>query len=302
MCPNCRAFITTNDKVCPYCEVQLAKKAVVQNDSSEAIGGLIPHHRFTTVCILLINTGLYIATVLYSMKNGHAASGDLDSNTLYDFGAKFQTIWTGQWWRLITAGFLHGGLMHILMNSWVLWDIGTQVEQSYGTSRYLVIYLVSTITGFLGSLLWAPLVLSIGASAGIFGLFGAMIALGLRDRSAYGAAIRQMYMRWAGLCLVLGILPALFGISFMDNAAHIGGITGGFVVAYIAGTPKFSHMVEAIWRGACGVMLAITALAFVQMFLSLAGQKPLYGRACSLRTRPTLASTAPTAPDPRPAR
>jgi rhomboid protease GluP len=275
MCPNCRAFITTDDKVCPYCEVQVGARAAERRTPQDVLGGLIPHARFTTVMILLINTGLYIATLIYSSKSGHASGTDLDSNTLYDFGAKAPAILFGQWWRLITAGFLHGGLMHILMNSWVLFDIGTQVEESYGTSRYLVIYLVSTVTGFLGSLLWSPGVLSIGASAGIFGLFGAMIALGMRDRSAYGAAIRKMYVRWAGLCLVIGILPSLIGISFMDNAAHIGGITGGFVVAYLAGTPKFSRTVEGFWRAACGVMLAITVLAFVQMFLALVGQKPV---------------------------
>jgi hypothetical protein len=74
---------------------------------------------------------------------------------------------------------------------------------------------------------------------------------------------------------VIGILPAVFGFSFMDNAAHIGGITGGFVVAYLAGTPKFSKAVEGFWRGACAIMLAITVLAFAQMFLALVGQKPL---------------------------
>jgi rhomboid protease GluP len=276
MCPNCRAFITTNDKTCPYCDVQVGARAIERRAPADVMGGLIPHARFTTVMILLVNTGLYIATLIYASKNGHGMGTDLDNNTLFDFGAKAPAILFGQWWRLITAGFLHGGLMHILMNSWVLWDVGTQVEQSYGTSRYLVIYLISTVTGFLGSLLWAPGVLSIGASAGILGLIGAMIALGVRDRSAYGAALRQMYVRWALLCLAIGILPALIGISFgMDNAAHIGGITGGFVVAYIAGTPKFSRAVEAFWRAACGVMLAVTAVAFVQMFLALVGQRPL---------------------------
>ena len=102
--------------------------------------------------------------------------------------------------------------------------------------------------GFLASAWWAPDVPSIGASAGIFGLIGAMIALGVRDRSAYGAMIRSMYTRWALYGLALGILPAFFGISFMDNAAHIGGVTSGFVIAYVAGTPRFSGATETLWR------------------------------------------------------
>ena len=266
MCPNCRAFITTSDKVCPYCEVQVGPRAIERRSPPDVLGGLIPHARFTTFVILLINTGLYVATLLYSSRltGGHNGM-DLDGQTLFLFGAKETgAILAGQWWRLITAGFLHGGLLHILMNSWVLFDLGAQVEETYGTSRYLVLYFVSTITGFMASAYWSS-ALSIGASAGIFGLIGAMIALGLRDRSAYGAAVRSLYVRWAIYGLLMGLLP-FFGI---DNAAHIGGLAGGFIVAYLARTPGVSRTIEGFWRGAAGVALAITALAFAQMIMWL---------------------------------
>src|SRR5437764_14541997 len=128
----------------------------------------------------------------------------------------------GQWWRLITAGFLHGGLIHILMNSWVLFDLGAQVEEAYETSRYITFYIFSTITGFYASYYWSPGVPSIGASAGIFGLIGAMIALGFREKSAYGAELRSLYIRWAVYGLLLGDLS----IMPVDNAAHIGRLAG----------------------------------------------------------------------------
>jgi rhomboid protease GluP len=274
MCPNCRAFITTDDKICPYCQVSVGPRAADRRSPADVMGGLIPHARFTTMMILLINTGFYIATVLYSMKNGGRGGLDLDGQTLFDFGAKdSQAIFIyGQWWRLITAGFLHGGLVHILMNSWVLFDLGVQVEQAYGTARYLVFYFLSTITGFLASAYWSP-VLSIGASAGIFGLIGAMIALGVRDRSSYGAALRTVYGRWALYGLAIGILPSLIGISFMDNAAHVGGIAGGFAVAYFAGAPGFSRTAEGFWRGAAAVAGIMTLFAFVKMFMFLTTQR-----------------------------
>ncbi len=271
MCPNCRAFITTDDKVCPYCDLRLETRAVDKRTPADVLGGLIPHARFTTMMILLVNVGMYIATVLYSMRGNRGGGMDLDVQTLLDFGAKYSyaIFALGQWWRLITAGFLHGGLLHIGMNMWVLFDLGVQVEETYGTSRYLVFYFVSTVCGYLVSSWWAPMTPSIGASAGIFGLIGAMIALGVRDRSAYGAMIRSVYTRWAMYGLALGILPSLFGISFMDNAAHIGGISSGFAIAYVAGTPRFSRTVEAFWRAAAGIALALTALAFAEMFLWL---------------------------------
>jgi rhomboid protease GluP len=264
MCPNCRAFITTSDKVCPYCDMKLGPPAIERRSPADVLGGLIPHARFTTVVILLINTGFYIAMVLQSMRSGGAGSvTDFDLRTLVDFGAKYGPgIRAGQWWRLLTAGFLHGGLLHILMNSWVLFDLGAQTEESYGTSRYVTIYIFSTITGFYASFLWSPGTVSIGASAGIFGLIGAMIALGMRDRSSYGAAVRSIYMRWAIYGLLLGLLP-FFAV---DNAAHIGGLAGGFVLGYIAGTPRFTSPMERVWQIAAGIAVGLTAVAFAYMF------------------------------------
>jgi rhomboid protease GluP len=271
MCPNCRAFITVDDKTCPYCEAQLGPRAIDRRSPPDVLGGLIPHARFTTMMILLLNTGLYVAMILRSAKTGSGGGMDMDFNTLYDFGAKVRSpILLGQWWRLITAGFLHGGLFHILMNSWALFDLGAQVEESYGTSRYVVFYFFTTITGFLASFFWTP-ALSIGSSAGIFGLIGAMIALGVRDRSAWGAHVRGLYTRWAVYGLLMGLLP-FFGI---DNAAHLGGLAGGFAIALIAGRPTYSQLTERFWQVAAGVSLAVTGFAFAQVFLRMFGSQPL---------------------------
>jgi rhomboid protease GluP len=152
--------------------MQLGPRAIERRDPGEVLGGLIPHARFTTIMILLINTGLFLADYL----NPQAG--------LTRFGASLPAPYMqGQWWRLITAGFLHGGVFHILMNSWVLFDLGAEVEQLYGTSRLIVFYFVSTITGFWTSS-HLGLHSSVGSSAGIFGLIGAMLAFGVRTGRA----------------------------------------------------------------------------------------------------------------------
>ena len=176
MCPHCRAFITIKDKVCPYCNEPLAPKQE-QSDGGGMVGGFIPQVRFNTMIILLINFGLYMATTIYAMQGGGESSWmSLDIRTLVAFGAKWNTgIAHGEVWRLVTAGFLHGNLLHILMNSWVLFDLGAQVEELYGASRMLVIYFVASVAGFVASAMWSPAV-SVGASAALFGLIGAMIA------------------------------------------------------------------------------------------------------------------------------
>jgi rhomboid protease GluP len=265
MCPNCRAFITSDDKICPYCQAQVGERAVDRSAPSDVLGGLIPHQRFVTMLILLINTGLYLATMLRTQQQGGSGFGDPSMQTLVDFGAKYAPyiFYRGEWWRLITAGYLHGGLLHILMNSWVLFDLGPQVNQAYGTPRFLSIYFLSSVTGYLASLYWSPSV-SIGASAALTGLIGAMIAFGTRERSAFGAALRRQYIQWMIYLVIFGLV-----IPNVDNAAHVGGFAGGFVVAYLAGTPGFSEAKENIWRFAAGLALAVTGWAFFEMFMHL---------------------------------
>ena len=265
MCPHCRAFITNSDRVCAYCHEPVGDRAIDRRSPADVLGGLIPHERFTTTMILLINVGFYMATVVYSMGSGNSgAFMNLDSRTLYQFGAKFRaSILEGEWWRLVTAGFLHGGLMHIAMNMYVFYDLGPQVEEIFGTHRFLAIYLLSSAGGFLASTYWAD-TLSIGASAALFGLIGAMIALGVRSRSSMGAAIRGMYIRYAIGGLLFGLLPYFH----IDNAAHIGGLATGFAVAYVAGTPRLtSSASEQAWRWA-----AWASSCFVKMYLSFSLQ------------------------------
>jgi len=88
-----------------------------------------------------------------------------------------------------------------------------------------------------------------------------MIALGMRDKSSYGAAIRSHYLQWGIYAL---ILSALFAAT--DNAAHIGGVTGGFSIAYLAGTPRLTGAGERIWRMGGAAAVALTVLAFGFMF------------------------------------
>ena len=218
------------------------------------MGGLIPHAHFTTVLILLINFGLFMATTWLSQGMGQ-------NEALWALGGKFgrSIVIDHQWWRLVTAGFLHGGWLHILMNSWVLYDLGAQTEQIYDTPRFLVIYFAGTVVGFYLSLVESPGILSIGASAGIMGLIGAMIAFGVANRSSVGRAIRNFYLKWVAYILVLGFI----GFGNTDNWAHIGGLIGGFAVGYVAGTPVRSSVVrEALWRVLAGICIAVTVGSF----------------------------------------
>ncbi len=266
MCPHCRAFITTRDKVCPYCNEPVAPRTYRQEPNA-LLAGFIPQARYTTVLILLINLGFYLATGLYSTRGGSGSFMDIDATTLVAFGAAYSPfVFAGQWWRLVTAGFLHGGLLHILFNSWALFDVGAQVDQIYGTPRMLVIYFISTVTGFFTSMMIRPVNgLSIGASAALCGLIGAMVAAGVKDRSAFGSVIRGAYIRWFIWILVFSLMPGV------DMAAHVGGFVGGFAIGWLAGggETRFANAwTNRLWQLCAVFAVILTACCFLKMYLS----------------------------------
>jgi len=262
MCPNCRAFITITDRVCPYCGAQLGPRAVDMR-ATRLAASLLPRANLTAIVILVINVAFYLAEVAVSYKFTH--STDISGQVAVLFGAKYAPlIFHGQWWRLITAGFLHGGFWHIAMNAWAIFILVTEVEQFYGTSRLLFAYVFSTITGFLCSLYWSPQSLSLGASAACFGMFGIMLAMGLRGRAdPLVQAVRAHYIQWLIIGLVLSLVPGV------DLAAHVGGFIGGFLVGLVAGLPGLPNTPrESLWKVLAGLAIAVTAYSFLRDFAS----------------------------------
>jgi rhomboid protease GluP len=267
MCPNCRAFISSSDRVCPYCEANVGPRAVDIRSSQNL--NFIPRAYTTSVLILVINFALYLAMVIVSVRFspdstasalGHVWSG-FSSAVLVLFGGKYAPFifQYDQWWRLITAGFLHGGLLHIAINMWVMFELVAEVEQFYGTPRLIVMYVGSTFTGFLLSLWWSPMSLSIGASAACFGLIGAMLAIGLQRTNPLAQAVRSYYMKWA----IYGLIFSFFPGPNIDIAAHVGGLAGGFAIGYITGFPGLpGSPKERFWTIFAGALVVITVLCF----------------------------------------
>lgn len=131
----------------------------------------------------------------------------------------------GQWYRMITSGFLHYGWWHIALNMWALWILGSAVEQFAGRARMGWIYAVSLLAGSVGALILSPHALTAGASGAIFGLMGAIF---LAHR-AQGIPFRQSPLLWI---LVLN-LAFTFGVGGISIGGHLGGLIGGAFAGYV---------------------------------------------------------------------
>lgn len=167
------------------------------------------------------------------------AGGSTNNLVLLKFGAlSTQLVQAGEWWRLLTPVFVHIGFAHILINSITLYFIGIYIEQLFGHWRMLVIYLASALAGNLLSAYLLPMSLSAGASTAIFGMFGAFIMLGLTFREY--PAIRYLSRQFLVL-VVLNIVTDLM-VPGIDLAGHLGGLVGGFLVAYTVGAPKIGQV------------------------------------------------------------
>jgi membrane associated rhomboid family serine protease len=194
------------------------------------------------VCTLAFVACL-IAYVIRSDEPLRALMGSLwmidDGELLIDAGALAATrVWLDQeWWRVASAGLLHGSWLHLGLNMLGLWTVGQWTEKVWGPWRQLVLFGVSSLGGCLASLAWAEAPLVVGASAGIFGVAGALVvarAWGSEEtRRALAPVSAGSLGFWLVFWLVVGaLLPLLFGVSLLAQAGHMGGLVFGCVLGF----------------------------------------------------------------------
>jgi membrane associated rhomboid family serine protease len=171
-----------------------------------------------TQMLLAANVAIFVAMLFVGSWN--------DPEVLKRFGALPAEVPRSQWWRLITAMFVHVGPLHLLFNMYALMIFGPAIENRYGRLRFLTLYLAAGFLGSASSLLLTSGGVRAGASGGVFGILGAWIAFFIRHRSARGARdqLRSLFFL-VGINLFIGV--SLGGR--IDNFAHLGGLAGGFI-------------------------------------------------------------------------
>ena len=196
-----------------------------------------PRQAPVTLCLMACNIGVFIAMLAYGAGLWHTSNG-----VQLAWGANFgPATQDGQWWRLGSAMFLHFGVVHLALNMWALWDVGRLMEQLLGRWRFLLLYLASGVFGNLLSLVaQGNRAVSGGASGAVFALYGALLVFLWRERRQ----VDRGEFRWLfGAALVFTVVALLMGqvVTGIDNAAHVGGLIAGALLARVLAQPWVAH-------------------------------------------------------------
>lgn len=230
ICPECMTSTPVGMR-CPECAKQKTKVRVGQGAFSPTAGKMP-----ATFALIGIN----VIVFLIELAGGGAGQFSGSGSVIQDAGLRGPDIASGDWWRVITGGFLHAGFLHLLFNMYVLYVAGSILEPGIGTPRFLAIYFVSLVAGSLGALIVDPNSLTVGASGAIFGLMAAVIIV------ARGRGVEQLAQQF-GVFIILN-LALTFAIPGISVGGHIGGLVGGalaallviFVERRMSGRPGFT--------------------------------------------------------------
>ena len=250
-------LITTNDGLELIINVtnDINEKTEEENRKFEKV--FSPKKLIVTKVIFVLCIAMYIVTAIYNEK-----ILEFDPGALANLGGNaIILVKAGEIWRLITATFLHTGIIQLLVNMYSLAILGSQLETFIGKIKFLFIYLVSAITGNLLSLIFlGENVVSVGASSALFGLLGALLYFGYHYRLYLNDAIRKQLIPVVLVNLLLGLYVGA------DLFAHIGGLVGGYLAAMAIGIDNKSQKRDMI-NGWIVLIVLIAFLSYIVFFI-----------------------------------
>jgi len=265
LCPSCRTLVGANATRCHQCGASLTFSLAA---ASRTLERLMPTTSPVTYAILMVCCALYGLSLLWTVRvagltggGGLFSIGGISSDVAVRFGASLPLgVDLRQPWRFVTAIFLHGSLLHILFNMWVLMDIGPHIEELYGSARYLFIYVAAGIGGYVLSSFFGHF--SVGASGALLGLIGVLLAVTMGRRTVGMQMLRGQLIRWL-------IYIAVWGLLFpgIDNFAHLGGLATGFGLGKVMAdrppaSPEERSRAEMLgWAAGCAVVASFVVVA-----------------------------------------
>jgi rhomboid protease GluP len=252
LCPNCRKLISSSETKCPFCGT--TRPGSWYKHNAWTLGFRDP--RQFVKYIIAVNVGMYILTILFNPRAAGLSMNPLtflspSDSSLFLLGAtgtipieRYHRFWT-----LISANFLHGGILHIFFNMAALYQLAAIVIREYGVYRMFAIYILSGILGFWVSYL-AGVAFTIGASASVCGLIGAILYYGKSRGGVYGKALYKQVAMWVVFIFIFGIM-----VPGINNWGHGGGILAGIILGFLLGyqDKKRENLYHKMLAGACAI-------------------------------------------------
>src|SRR2546425_1357353 len=274
LCPACGAVVGISATRFHECGASLRFSLAAL---SKSVGGLFGENEAPVTTVLLITNILMFGVSWLAMASSGGGGGfrilwGMGGETMYRLGASFGPSIFGlhEWYRLVTAMFLHGGLIHIGFNMMALMQFGPALEELYGSARYLFFYVVTGMFGFLVSAALGNY--SLGASGALLGLVGLMLAVTTKRGGAYMREIRSRLISSVAILFLLG-----FSGVGIDNYAHAGGLALGFALGKVFADRQPMNVKENRTAYALGWLAGLVIIAsFVLMVLHF--HDPLPGR------------------------
>lgn len=270
LCPRCRRLIGSDETHCSWCGA--ARPAAWRQATGRLWSGL--GGDWVVKAIITANIVFYLLSLLFSAHGGPSAnplgmlSPDRTSLLLLGETGTIPIDRFGRYWTILSANYLHGGILHLLFNLMALRQIAPWVSQEYGDSRMFVIYTLGGMCGYVVSYL-AGVPFTIGASAAVCGLIGALLYFGRSRGGAYGSAVYREVGGWVIGLFIFGLL-----MPGINNWGHGGGIVGGMAAGMLLGygerrPESAAHRILAML---CALLtVAVLAWAVIDAFLVVSG-------------------------------
>ncbi len=262
-CPRCGQLISINTDRCIHCK--LPRPGYFYR--VPFLSDLILDRVSFVDGILIACVALYLLALALDISNSLTASGIFNilsptNESLYKLGMGGVIPWhEGRWWTLITANYLHAGILHIGFNMLWLRRLGPFVEELFGASRFWIIYMISGLTGSVLSTA-AGTFFFVGASGAIFGLFGALVYYGRHRGGTFGSNIFRQMLIWAGIAFLFGFIG-----TGIDNWGHLGGFLGGLITAILLGYEEKNRQTLTQHLIATGLLILV-AVSFMFMVVN----------------------------------
>ncbi len=258
LCPNCHRLVSREALHCPYCGI---RRPGSWWKSNPLMTGFSDQERMINL-ITYANIGMYVLSLLLTPRHSSFAFNPFDflspsNRSLLILGSTgtVAILELHRWWSLVSANYLHGSLLHILFNMIALRQIGPLVIREYGGHRMFTIYTLGGVGGFVLSF-WAGIRFTIGASAAVCALIGAMLYYGKSRGGAYGQNIYSQIGGWAISIFVFGIM-----VPGINNWGHGGGMAAGALLGYLLGYRERSP--ENIRHKFLGTTCALVTVAIL---------------------------------------